>query len=234
MRPGCHWQRVSQLATSQLGRVILAFWRLALYLSSNILEHTYQPREVNGFSPVASHDALRAMVPRPNRNAEHPLGPRRLATVDNKNAYLQGDDLPEDHPPMYLKVKDPRGGRWIVIKCRCYLYGSDKAAKWWYESQRKQLSAQGFVQGFAPGSTAMSLSGEYQYAPSANCPCLFHHPETGMDVLCYGVFPYFLMYNGTCNGAVHYLDALRLSECARAATRAPFQYGRKGWLRPCR
>ena len=42
----------------------------------------------NIYSPVVRGDEFRATVLRPNRNAAHPGGPRRIATLDNCKAYI--------------------------------------------------------------------------------------------------------------------------------------------------
>ena len=67
---------------------------------------------------------------------------------------------------------------------KCPIYGDDRAAKWYYESQRKQLLRQGFVQGYSPDGSC-KVKQEYQRIPAANAPCIFYKPETDMVVLVY-------------------------------------------------
>ena len=141
-------------------------------------------KDTNIYSPVASHNALRAVALWPNRHAPHPKGNRRLATVDNTAAYLQGDPYPPGTPEEFVKIRDPRTGGWIVLKMKCPIYGDDRAAKWYYESQRKQLLRQGFVQGYSPDGSCKVKQG-YQRIPAANAPCIFYKPETDMVVLVY-------------------------------------------------
>ena len=67
---------------------------------------------------------------------------------------------------------------------KCPIYGDDRAAKWYYESQRKQLLRQGFVQGYSPDGSC-KVKQEYQRIPAASAPCIFYKPETDMVVLVY-------------------------------------------------
>lgn len=137
--------------------------------------------DINIYSPVTPQEILRAVILFPGRFNPHPKGPRILATADVSQAYLQGDDRFAG----YVKFKHPLTGEPIIIYLRCPIYGSDVAAKHWYNSQRKQLLRMGFVQGFCPGSPAPNMDDEHLRAPSTNCPCLFYHPERDIRILVY-------------------------------------------------
>ena len=137
--------------------------------------------DINIYSPVTPQEILRAVILFPGRFNPHPKGPRVLATVDVSQAYLQGDDRFAG----YVKFKHPLTGEPIIIYLRCPIYGSDVAAKHWYNSQRKQLLRMGFVQGFCPGSPAPNMDDEHLRAPCTNCPCLFYHPGRDIRILVY-------------------------------------------------
>ena len=146
---------------------------------------TKSPLGTNTYSPVTSHEELRATVLRPNRNAPHPDGPRLLAKVDVCTAYLQSNSFPPGTPKTFHKFWDPFRKRWIVRFERTHLYGSDLAAKSWYSTVREQLLAQGYQQGFAKDSPAANLNAEYLRKPAANCPCMFYKPGEDTVVLVY-------------------------------------------------
>lgn len=135
----------------------------------------------NTYSPVASQEVLRAVVLQPGRNNPHPKGPRLIATIDVSQAYLQGDD----NPAGYVKFLHPLTKKHYVVKLRCPIYGSDKAAKWWFESLRRKLLKMGFVQGFNHAGSEHAIPPEYLRAPAANCPCLFFHPERDLIIIVY-------------------------------------------------
>jgi hypothetical protein len=176
------------LKQARPGRVILAKKRADIHGEQRVKARAVElghlsksDSNTNTYSPVTSQEVLRAVVLRPGRNNPHPKGPRLIATVDISQAYLQGDD----NFAGYVKFLHPLTKEYYVVKLRCPIYGSDKAAKWWFESLRRQFLTMGFVQGFNRAGTDNTVPPEYMRAPAANCPCMFYHPERDLTIIVY-------------------------------------------------
>ena len=110
-------------------------------------------------SPVAYMGSIRAFLATRRKGD-------RLSGRDVSVAFLQSDAYADDEQDRYVSYKAHKRAVERIFKLLGPLYGQRSASRRWYETLTKWLLRQGFEQG-------------------VHEPCLFRHPETGVQVLLY-------------------------------------------------